>query len=214
MRIKLRSFFWKLTDYLNSQHQSPMSIVASRDGRLYEVRETEYMRIAVSKTDVAGLEDVHEGVTLKLPKIPGSFLAATVAFFRYYSEKKVEALVYTYWNRATYSYELVCPEQKVNTEEVVSYIEPIYDSDREMVMGIHSHYHMDAFFSPVDDHNDQAFKVYGVIGRLDLPYGIHVKFRAGYNGQHFDMDVKDLFDLTGVNFTTKFPEEWKERVHF
>ncbi|SDO17983.1 PRTRC system protein A [Paenibacillus sp. yr247] len=213
MKIKLRSFFWKLSDYLSSSHQSPMNIVASRDGRLYEVRETDFMRIAVSKTEVTELEDVQEGVTLKLPKIPGSYLATAVAFFRYYCEKEVEALVYIYWNRSTCSYELVCPEQNVNIIEVVSFIEPVYNPDRDIVMVIHSHHHMDAFFSPVDNRNDQAFRVYGVIGRLDLPYGMHVKFRAGYNGQHFEMDVKDLFEFNGVNSTTMFPEEWKERVH-
>jgi PRTRC genetic system protein A len=157
------------------------------------------------------LEDVSEEVILKLPKIPGRYLATTIAFFRYYCEKRVEALVYIYWDRKKQEYELVCPEQKVSEDEVVSFIEPIHDPDREIIMVIHSHHWMEAFFSPVDNRNDQALKVYGVIGRLDQVF-LDSKFRAGYNGKHISVKATDLFDFDGVKSMTKFPEEWKEQV--
>ncbi|NHN33257.1 Mov34/MPN/PAD-1 family protein [Paenibacillus agricola] len=211
MRIKLRTFFWKLSDYVRSQEQSPISVVASSDGNLYEIRENDFMRMVVRKSDIHELELVKEGVFLKTPKIPGSYLSTIIAFFRHWSKARVEAAVHIYWNRNRNDYELVCPEQVVSTFQVQAFIEPILNDEKELIVAIHSHHEMEAVFSSGDNSNDRGFKVYGVIGRLH-EVKTDIRFRARYNNSEIYLNASDLFDFAGVMTTNHFPEEWLSRV--
>ncbi|WP_240420303.1 Mov34/MPN/PAD-1 family protein [Paenibacillus periandrae] len=211
MKIKLRTFFWKLSDYLCSHEPAPISVVASRDGNLYEIRENDFMRMVVKKDEIHELEPVQEGVFMKAPKIPGSYLSTIIAFFRYFSRKKVEAAIHIYWNRKTRAYELVCPEQVVSIYQVQTFIESISNDDKELVVAIHSHHEMAAVFSPGDDSNDRGFKVYGIIGKLHEQRA-EFRFRARYNDSEFYLAVTELFDFEGVKTTNQFPKEWLTRV--
>ncbi|RUS44913.1 Mov34/MPN/PAD-1 family protein [Cohnella sp. AR92] len=211
MKIKLRTFFWKLSDYLRSVDETPIGIVASRDGHLYEIRENDYMRMIVRKEVHHELERVQEGVVLKGPKIPGEFLATTIAFFRHYCEKRVEAAVHIYWDRSRREYDLVCPEQVVSSNEVQAFIEPSSNPHRELIMTIHSHAADRAFYSSGDNQNDRGFKVYGIIGRLDeqIP---ECCFRARYNDTSFELTPRELFEMANLKPVTTFPNDWNERV--
>jgi PRTRC genetic system protein A len=211
MKIKLRTFFWKLSDYIRSHEPSPIAIVASSDGNLYEIRENSFMRMVVRKSDIHELELVQEGILLKAPKIPGSYLSTIIAFFRHFSKERVEAAVHIYWDRNRKAYELVCPVQVVSTYEVQSFIEPILNNEKELIVAIHSHHEMEAVFSSGDDSNDRGFKVYGVIGRLH-EVRTDIRFRARYNNSEIYLNAFDLFDFEGVKTTNQFPEEWLSRV--
>jgi PRTRC genetic system protein A len=207
----IKGFFWKWTDFLETDIAKPINIVAGSDGLLYEIRENKHLRVVTACPKVRELEDVAEGVKFKLPKIPGGLLVQTIEFFKHFAKYEMEALVYVTWNKSTKEYELHCPEQRVGVVTVeVDY--PSYDQDRGIVVVMHSHHNMNAYFSSVDDRNDQALCVYGVFGKLDLPQ-IEQKFRAGFNGRHYDVNVTDIFNFRDVTTLDPFPTEWIERVH-
>ncbi len=207
--MSLSAFYWKLKDFEASPKAAAFHYVAGRDGLLYEIRETDYLQVIVPQPEVVELEPVPVGVTLKLPKIPGELLAQAIAFFRYFTELRVEASVNIVWNRETESYSQVCPEQTVSEMEAVVHYPEV--TNQLMVVELHSHHVMEAGFSPKDDFHDQFLRVYGVFGRLDQPIPAF-EFRAGFNGQHYPVHVADLFELKGVSPEATFPLEWLERV--
>ena len=62
------------------------------------------------------------------------------------------------------------------------------------VMDIHSHGHMDAFFSCTDDSDEKGLRLYVVVGRLDtlLP---EVEIRLGVYGYFIPLSVEEVFDV-------------------
>jgi PRTRC genetic system protein A len=209
---KIKSFFWKLSEYLNSSERVPINIIAGRDGKLYEIRESVHLRVVQPNPHVRELDEVKEGISFKLPKVPRMFLESSLNFFRYFAEKELEALVYITWNNKERRYAIHCPNQVVKKEEVKFEL-PGYDPDSDVVIIMHSHHNMPASFSPTDDINDQALAVYGVFGQFNQKE-LKYKFRAGYNGKHFPVSIVDLFDFTekSLNVNSNFPQEWLERV--
>ena len=61
------------------------------------------------------------------------------------------------------SYRLVVPKQRGSTASV------LYQPPPDAVAEFHSHCSMRAFFSATDDADEQAFRIYGVVGRADTP---------------------------------------------
>ncbi|MDQ0896401.1 MULTISPECIES: Mov34/MPN/PAD-1 family protein [unclassified Paenibacillus] len=204
-----QAFHWKLSEFEKAPSK-PINYVAGRDGRLYEVRENKHLKVTVAAQVVPTLENVTEGVSFKMNKIPGVFLKQTLDFFKHFVLEKREALVYVAWNRTTEAYELHCPEQWANVVNV----EADYpdDPERDIVLIMHSHHVMPAVFSAVDDRNDKALCVYGVFGNLDKQTIDH-RFRAGFNGQHLYVNIADVFDVESTYSACTFPPEWVDRVH-
>ncbi|WP_150274200.1 hypothetical protein [Paenibacillus tepidiphilus] len=208
MKIQLRAFFWKMAEYLKGGNDY-IGMVASRDGQIYEIRENSHIRMIVRNREIEGLDRISEGVFLKLPKIPGEYLAQTTAFFRYYCFLGVEAAIHIYWDIANRNYKLICPEQIVNPYQVEA--STANYEGWELVMTIHSHVRMPAQFSYGDNVNDTGLKIYGIIGKLHLDQ-VDYCFRARFNNNEFYLSPKDLFHFDGVNSTSSFPEEWKYSV--
>lgn len=204
-----QAFHWKLSDYEKAPLK-PINYVAGKDGRIYEVRENKHLRVTVAAGVVPALENVTEGVSFKMNKIPGVFLKQTLDFFKHFVAERREALVYVAWNRTAEAYELHCPEQWANVVNVEA--EYPDDPERDIVLIMHSHHVMPAVFSRVDDRNDKALCVYGVFGSLDKPTIDH-KFRAGFNGQHHYVNIADVFDVEITNSACTYPPGWIDRVH-
>ncbi|OXS55035.1 hypothetical protein B1A99_24970 [Cohnella sp. CIP 111063] len=205
-----RRLYWKWQDYLKDTDKPPIGVVAGRQGRLFDVREDDFMRIVAPSQLIRELDIPPEGFHLNLDKIPGEFLVQTVAFFKHFAQQEppVEAAVYITWNKEKHSYALHCPRQRVSLAEVrADFPHFLDDPDTRIVVYIHSHHLWPADFSGQDDANDKAFAVYGVIGRLNLPM-IDMRFRAGFNGQHYEVSAKELFDFSDVTYSDQFPLEW------
>jgi PRTRC genetic system protein A len=206
-----KGYHWGLGQYLSEEGKKAINYVASGDGMLYEVRETDHLRIAVPCPTIRELPVITPGATLKRDKIPGGMLKQTVDFFRHFTPQHREALLYVTWNRNTGGYELHCPEQWVNavTVEADYNVEP----HQEIVLIMHSHHVMEAMFSGVDDRNDKALCIYGVFGRLDQPK-LNCQFRAGFNDYRYPLMITDVFDVTApFGDELSFTPEWVERVH-
>ncbi|RJG21372.1 Mov34/MPN/PAD-1 family protein [Paenibacillus thiaminolyticus] len=207
----IRSFHWTLDDYEENKLEKPVQIIASRNGDLIECRETEYVKVKRKARQIRELDLINEGVELKLKKIPIRLLNQIVSFFRVYSEKSLEVLVYLLFDHSTEAYEVFVPCQEISTYEVRSYVSPDELLYKDIVMVIHSHHQMEAKFSEIDDINDQALRISGVIGHLthDKP---SVQFRTGFNGTFFSIRIEDLFEDDGSTLDHRFPSAWTRRI--
>lgn len=66
--------------------------------------------------------------------------------------------------------------------------------DPTILLELHSHGHMPAFWSATDDHDEQGIRLYGVMGQLDsVP---EIKFRVGVCGHWKPLFVHQLFTGT------------------
>lgn len=205
----MKKFYWKYSAFHADQEKPAISIVTGRNGKVYDVRENAMMRVAAPVQELRDLDDVPEGASFLLPKMPGQFLTQTIAFFKHMARVPLEAAVYVTWDLGELRYEIHCPEQFVWKAHVEAQY-PHYE-DKEIVCIIHSHHGWPAVFSDGDNTNDKALCVYGVIGKIfDNP--IQTNFRAGFNGQFYDVPVEKLFSLEGVAFDDSFPREWLSKV--
>jgi hypothetical protein len=97
----------------------------------------------------------------------------------------IEAMVAIVWNGD--AYEVVSPSQDASASHVT------YEKTPETVLELHSHHRMRAYFSPVDDIDEQGLGLYAVVGRLhtDRP---EVVLRAGAYGHFLALRWEDVFE--------------------
>ena len=211
----VKEFFWSVSDFLASQTKRDTNIIAGQDG-LYEIRDAAFGRMVTKTEFVRELEPIQPGFRFSLPKIPGEFLETIVSFFRSLvtEEIQLEALVYIYWDHERKQYFLECPEQLVSKASVEAVYNPALQNSNRFVhvAEIHSHNTMGAYFSKVDDANEQAFRIYGVVGKLDsVP--AEMKLRVGYNGKYIPLPLDYIFEYVNLNSNQKpIPITWFEKI--
>jgi len=76
-------------------------------------------------------------------------------------------------------------------------------------MDVHSHNSMRAFFSPIDDADEKATRLYTVIGNLDK-YLPDIKTRFSNGGTFHEIDPSEVFEQVECSF----PIAWTENVSF
>jgi PRTRC genetic system protein A len=65
---------------------------------------------------------------------------------------------------------------------------------QEASVELHSHGNMDAFFSSTDDKEENGFRIYSVIGKLDSNYP-EIKVRIGLFGYFWNIPADYIFEL-------------------
>lgn len=213
MKLGIHQYYWRLEDYLNEKSPHKLNIVASRDGRLYEIRHSALGTISVpaSENTLRKLNEVPTGFLFSLPKIPGELLEMIVSFFRFYCTtwQRNEAMLRILWHPTEHFYTLNCPVQTVSEATVHAELETI-DPFIE-VMQIHSHNSMPAFFSSTDNEDEQQFLLYGVVGNLaeSIPELI---LRVGVNGQFFTLSPEQIFTPFSLSVERSFPSDWISQI--
>lgn len=156
-----------------------------RDGRTYRIEQMPYGYFDCS---VDG-----EEVDFRLcsGKIPEKFLVEIIAFFR--RNPKKEAAVQVFYDAEKKEYGLYYPPQQAGACCVVFDRNPELENNRVLMMDVHSHAGMRAFFSSVDDHDERGTRLFMVIGRLDKTP--ECRLRAGIAGFYKDIPVAEVFEL-------------------
>ena len=188
-----------------------ISIVPSKDGKVYEIRNTEMGKFVTPVVGCELLSDVQAGFIPALPLIPMNVMTQIVTFFRHYMRDGVsqEALVNIYWDKKEGLFHMDVPEQTATKVSVDGYPNLNFANDRYIhYMDIHSHNNMKAFFSAKDDADEKATRLYSVVGRLDK-YFPEIKTRISNGGKYWPIDPAEVFEL----ISDQFPEDWKENVH-
>ena len=187
-----------------------IAIVPSRDGGVYEVRDTEMGLFATPTAGDPSLDDIRPGFVRKLPPIPQELLLRAISFLRHHAigGGGGEALVNVYWDRETEGYAMDAPIQETSRTSVSAIPGAEYECQRYIhYMDIHSHGTMRAFFSPADDRDEKATRLYTVMGRLRDPLP-EIRTRISNGGKYLEIDPADVFEHIGCGF----PEEWNLRV--
>lgn len=164
-------------------------------------------------------------------KIPGIILNQIISFFSSVMDNKIkdvvkgaqtissaqyrheyEAMAHVIWNRNTKEYRVGIPTQKVGKASV-SYEHDDYSAaDGDMVIvDIHSHNTMGAFFSGTDNRDDTSLYGYsGVVGNLDKP-SPSVIFRLNAGELKVDkIPPEDIFDFSSPK--PEVPAAWLDKV--
>ncbi len=128
-------------------------------GGLYVQSESAHLiaRVLVAPADVRGLAPVAEKVQLTHGPIPASLFEVGLRWFQ--DAPDTERLFAVRWDGR--AYRLVVPPQAGTATRLA------YQPPTGVVAEFHSHGSSSAFFSATDDRDEQGFRIYGVVGRLD-----------------------------------------------
>lgn len=191
---------------------APICYIPSQNGQIYEMRRNEIGTFIAPSSKIVELDMVRAGFQMNLPRLPAAKLAEIISFFRRVCtahDRCMEALVNVYWDRVEQEYILHVPAQQATAVSVETDLSDRPDESRYyLVMEVHSHNMMAARFSRTDDADEQATRLYMVIGRLDRFYP-EIRCRFACGGQHIEILAEQVCERTDVPFSTA----WLTAVH-
>ena len=191
---------------------APICYIPSQDGQIYEMRRNEIGTFIAPSSKIVELDMIRAGFQMNLPRLPAAKLAEIISFFRHVCvthDNCMEALVNVYWDRVEQEYILHVPAQQATAVSVETDLSDRPDENRYLlVMEVHSHNMMAARFSRTDDADEQATRLYMVIGRLDRFYP-EIRCRFACGGQHIEIPAEQVCERTDVPFSTA----WLTAVH-
>lgn len=211
-----------LVDHISTRREfllstKPINFFHASNG-VFEIRKNEIgtFCIKINQQSNANKEEFYPFMKLNLPKIPKEELFKIQKFF--YAVCDIygpnEAMVHIYWDKVNKKYVTVALEQRVSAAHVSYKRNKEYELNDDMllVMDIHSHDTMSAFFSGTDNRDEKETRLFGVIGRVLSPT-MDMKFRYGVANKFVDLDIKDIF-AESVKFyrDVEFPSEWLDKL--
>lgn len=241
----IRGYFTTIQDLVH--HLQPLNFLAAEDG-IYEIKKNHIGVFALRSLrtndsnipkliELAKQQDKKdqctEGFKLLLPPIPAAVYSPLLSFFMDYTRySDVEVMGVFYWDLEKQRYWLDIPSQYVTKTSV----DARYRTDMELqlikVAEVHSHNQMPTYFSSVDNRDEVASILYGVIGNLEKSHNMiyfNFKCRTGFSGRFINIQPSTLFE--GVfpaqeihqnmkpDYTKPFeypyvsyPSEWHNRV--
>ena len=140
-------------------------------------------RVVVAPADVRGLAPVTEKVALTRGPIPAALFELGLRWFQ--EDPDTERFFAVCWDGR--SYRPVVPPQ-LGTATRLAYVPPA-----GVVAEFHSHGTSRAFFSATDNRDEQGFRIYGVVGRLDDSQP-ELSLRVGVYGHFARVDWPQVFD--------------------
>ena len=148
-------------------------------GGLYVQSENAHLavRVLLVPCEVRGLEPVYEKMALSHGPIPANLFELGLRWLR--TDPDTERFFAVCWDGEVY--QLVVPPQ-AGTSTSVAYRPP-----EGVVVEFHSHGSSRAFFSATDDRDEQGFRIYGVVGRLNTPRP-ELSLRLGVYGHFAPVD--------------------------
>ena len=157
-------------------------------GGVYVQSESAHLtaRVQIAPCTVRGLAPVAEKVELTHGPIPARHFELGLRWFQ--DAPDTERFFAVRWDGDRYR--LVVPPQ-AGTATRLAYVPPA-----GVVAEFHSHGGSRSFFSATDDRDEQGFRIYGVVGRLDAPRP-ELSLRVGVYGHFAPLDWPQVFD--GLN---------------
>ena len=140
-------------------------------------------RVLVAPGAVRGLAPVAEKVELTHGPIPAQLFEVGLRWFQ--DAPGTERFFAVRWDGE--GYRLVVPPQAGTATRLA------YQPPAGVVAEFHSHGSTRAFFSATDDRDEQGFRIYGVVGRLDNPRP-ELRLRVGVYGHFAPVDWPQVFD--------------------
>ena len=139
-------------------------------------------RVPVAPGTVRGLAPVAEKLQLTHGPIPAQLFELGLRWFQ--DAPDTERFFAVRWDGD--GYRLVVPPQAGTATRLA------YQPPAGVVAEFHSHGSSRAFFSATDDRDEQGFRIYGVVGRLDAPRP-ELRLRVGVYGHFAPLDWPQVF---------------------
>ena len=154
-------------------------------GGLYIQSESAHLtaRMLVAPAAVRGLAPVSGKLALAHGPIPSHVFELGLRWFQ--AAPGTERFFAVGWDGD--AYRLVVPPQEGMASSLA------YQPPAGVIAEFHSHGGHRAFFSATDDRDEQGFRVYGVVGRLDTPEP-ELSLRVGIYGHFAPLDWSQVFD--------------------
>lgn len=186
-----------------------ISFVPSEDGKVFEVRNNAIGTFIAETNKIKDFNKVRAGFIPALPKIPYEILSQILSFFKSFvhQDGSLEALAYIYWSVEEGLYRVFVPRQKVARASVDTIIPDLDEERFILVMEIHSHNTMSGIFSPTDDRDEKATRLYTVIGKLNNVFP-EINTRISCGGKYVEIEPSLVFE----GFKGDFPTYWREAV--
>lgn len=153
----------------------------------------------------------------KLPSIPMSLLLQALNFFKGVWELYgTEAALQLFYSPDREEYYWYVPEQYV-TKYSLDLIRGEQESENVgswLVMDMHSHGSIPAFFSSTDDADEKGTRLFGVIGNIDtVP---RMCLRAGTGGRFIELDQNCIFsvDNTDMMYSSDALLDYMDQVQY
>lgn len=158
-------------------------LMASNGVWLEVCRTWLYARVPVAPPTLTPVPYGEVGADLRFGfgKLPTAMVTQFIELARTRSPNECAAWVV--WNQRTGKWSLLMLEERSVGPGHVEVNRPALEDDEYMILDLHSHGLLDAFFSGTDDHDDGRgeVKIAGVIGNLDKPE-VTASFRLCANG--------------------------------
>ncbi len=186
-------------------------LLPSEDGRIYEMRKTEMGEFVAPKNKVVDFASIRAGFTPALPLIPKEIMGQIISFFRCLMKEtaEYEALAYVYWDRQEQEFVVFVPRQATTKASVYTTMtDNTLPEDRYLLYAdVHSHNSMPAKFSPVDDKDEKATRLYVVIGDLNKFFP-SITARVSCGGTYMEIDPHLVVESVGE----EFPAGWLDQI--
>lgn len=178
------------------------------------VEDTDFTKYGLTKKCETSFTPDHS----EIPKVPSTLLTEVIRLYReVYKTITSEVYCAIVWDKVKKDFFIHVPEQEVSAatisyENTVS----IYNNpDLVVIMDVHSHNVMSAFFSGVDLADEKATRYFAVIGKIN-DQKPEMVIRAATNGIGVSLKLADVFDFSsqGLHATSDYtvPEEHYARV--
>lgn len=157
--------------------------LAAADGLWLEVcRPWMYLRrrLAAQSTVAMPYGSLQEDMTLSFGTVPRDLVKSFADYAR--TRCPNECAAWVVWNERTSAFSMRILAETSVGEEHVTVVRPKLDNGEHLVVDLHSHGRLPAFFSSEDNEDDRGeVKISGVVGNCDQDQ-LTVKFRFCANG--------------------------------
>ena len=137
--------------------------------------------VQIAEASIRGLRPMFNAIYLKHGKIPGALYHLAMSIFM--ADRHREQYLAIVWDGA---YHLRAPQQTGDATTVH------YEKVPNTILEFHSHGEMGAFFSGIDNQDEQGLCLYAVIGDLErlIP---DMKIRIGAYGYFNEVSLNEVF---------------------
>lgn len=151
-------------------------------------------------TPIRGLCDLQPQITLHHPRLPYDLLTTTLADARTHrnpSGHLIEVLYFFTLEQAetpTHQFSVIKPAQTAGVAHVTHTHTALTPTDA-ILLELHTHGTMNAFWSGTDNRDEQGFCFYAVVGRLNQEHPT-IRLRVGIYGYFWEVPLSTLFDVS------------------
>jgi len=171
----------------NAHPLSPMYRYFMHGGGVYKVAEGPRMvaAVPVARGQITGLDAVQPWLDIDWPKLPAKWLWAIYHHAKQAARSEQEQMYHIHHD-AENGWRVAVPKQAA-TRTRIEY----QGGDAEsVVIDLHSHGELRAFFSETDDADEQGLRIYAVIGRL--LHAPEIRIRVGVYGDFMEIDPQQV----------------------